>query len=134
MDLLTKFAVFLHLTGLAVGTVANIVMPLIGAEMAGAEGGTRATLGRIAGRIQGYSKVALAVILVSGVALVFLRYGGDVAALGPWFIVKMVLVAALIGFVALTIFAPHTINPRIGGKVSRLLLLGIIATAVITFN
>ena len=32
MDLLTKFAVFLHLTGLAVGTVANIVMPLIGAE------------------------------------------------------------------------------------------------------
>lgn len=134
MDLIVKLMVFLHLTGLAFGTVANVAMPLLGAEMARAEGPTMASLRRIAGKVQAYSKLALATILVSGVALVFLRYGGNVAALGPWFILKMVLVAALLVFVGLTIFAPRALNPRIGGMASRFLLLAIIATAVVTFN
>src|SRR5580765_514087 len=105
MDFLIKFTVFLHLTGLAFGTVANVVMPLVGAEMARAEGGSRASLGRIADRVQSYSKISLAAILVSGLALVFLQYGGNVMAMGPWFIVKMVLVVTLLVYVALTIFA-----------------------------
>jgi hypothetical protein len=134
MDFLIKFTVFLHLTGLAFGTVANVVMPLVGAEMAGAEGGSRASLGRIADRVQSYSKISLAAILVSGLALVFLQYGGNVMALGPWFIVKMVLVVTLLVYVALTIFAPGRLNPRIGGMVARLLLLGVIASAVLAFK
>ena len=134
MEIVTKFMVFLHLTGLAFGAVANVVMPFIGAEMARAESATMASLGRIAGKVQAYSKISLAVILVSGVALVFLRYGGNVVSLGPWFLAKMVMVVALVGYVALTIFAPKLLNPKIGGMASRLLLLGIIATAVISFN
>jgi hypothetical protein len=134
MDLVIKFMVFLHLTGLAFGTVANVVMPLLGSEMAKADAPSLGGLRRIAGKVQSYSKVALVTILVSGVALVFLRYDGNVLALGPWFIVKMVLVAALLVFVGLTIFAPRALNPRIGGMASRFLLLAIIATAVIAFN
>lgn len=134
MDLLIKFMVFLHLAGLAFGAVANVVMPLVGAEMAKAEGGTRAALGRIAGRVQSYSKIALAVILGSGILLVFLRYGGNVAALGPWFWLKMLLVAALVIYVLFTVLAPQRLNPRIAGMVARVLLFGIIAAAVLTFN
>ena len=134
MELLIKFVVFLHLTGLAFGTVANVVMPLVGGEMARAEGATRASLGRIAGKVQAYSKVSLVVILLSGFALVFLRYGGDVWALGPWFIAKIVMVVALIGFIAVSTLAPKALNPKIAGMATRFLLLGIIASAVMTFS
>jgi protoporphyrinogen IX oxidase len=134
MDLIVKFMLFLHLTGLAFGAVANVVMPLVGAEMASAEGPALGGLRRIAGKVQVYSKAALAVILLSGVALVFLRYDGNATALGPWFTLKMVLVAALVVYVALTVVAPGRLNPRIGGMVARVLLLSIIATAIFAFR
>ncbi len=134
MDLIFKIALFSHLTALAFGTAANVVMPLVGAEFARAEPSAMGGLGRIAGKVQIYSKIAIAVLLISGFVMLFLRYGGDVMGLGPWFIAKMVMVVALLGIIAVMNMAPKAINPKVGGIAARLLLLGIIASAVISFN
>lgn len=134
MDLVFKIALFAHLTALAFGTAANVVMPLVGMEMARAGLPALDGLRRIAGKVQVHSKIAFAIIIISGLVLLFLRYGGNVMGLGPWFIAKMVMVVALLGFVLISTFAPKLLNPKIGGMASRFLLLGIIATAVMTFN
>ena len=135
MDLTFSILLVLHLTALVVGGAANVAMPLLGRQMAGASPEALGRLGPIARQLGINSRAALAVLVVTGLAMLWLRYGGDAAGLGPWFVAKLVfialiLVALLVGLVA----RPGTLDPRIFALVTRVALFGIIASSVMTFG
>jgi protoporphyrinogen IX oxidase len=134
MELAFKFMLFLHLTALAVASTATVVMPLVGRQMATGAPAAKPAMAQIAGRIQIYVRVAFATLLVSGVAMLFMRFGGDVLALGIWFEIKMALVVVAIVAVMLNSFAPGWLKPQIVAMITRLALLGIVACAVLTFG
>ncbi|MBG1231374.1 hypothetical protein [Aestuariivirga litoralis] len=133
MDLTFKIMLFLHLVALAVGTTATVAMPLIGRQMAG-QPAARPALGAIAGQIQIFSRGAFAVLVLSGIAMLWLRFGGDPSALGMWFSLKMALVALIFAIMVLMAVAPGRISPQILGLVMKLALLGTVACAVQTFS
>ncbi|MBZ0229512.1 MAG: hypothetical protein K8F58_13810 [Bauldia sp.] len=135
MDLTFSILLVLHLTALVVGGATNVAMPLLGRQMAGAPPEALGRLGPIARQLGINSRAALAVLVVTGLAMLWLRYGGDAAGLGPWFVAKLVfialiLVALLVGLVA----RPGTLDPRIFALVTRVALFGIIASSVMTFG
>ena len=135
MDLTFSILLVLHLTALVVGGAPNVAMPLLGRQMAGAPPEALGRLGPIARQLGINSRAALAVLVVTGLAMLWLRYGGDAAGLGPWFVAKLVfialiLVALLVGLVA----RPGTLDPRIFALVTRVALFGIIASSVMTFG
>ena len=82
MDILFKIMLFLHLTSLGVGATANVAMPLLGRQLATGAPAAKPSLGAIAGQISLYSRWAFGVLIVTGIAMLFMRYNGDVAGLG----------------------------------------------------
>jgi protoporphyrinogen IX oxidase len=134
MDMLFKIMLFLHLTSLAVGTTATVAMPLLGRQLATGSPQAKPALGAIAGRIQAYSRGAFGILVVSGIAMLYLRYGGDATALGPWFAVKLALAVVVFAVMVITSVAPGRVKPQVMGMISRFALLGVIASAVMAFN
>lgn len=66
--------------------------------------------------------------------MVWVRYGGF-DLFNTWFWVKMVLVVLIVGLMVVGfVLPPGKINPRLFGMVARVVLLGIILTAVFAFN
>ena len=134
MDILFKIMLFLHLTSLGVGATANVAMPLLGRQLATGTPAAKPSLGAIAGQISLYSRWAFGVLIVTGIAMMFMRYNGDAAGLGVWFMVKMALVLVLFVGIVLSVVAPTAIKPPVLGMIMRVALLGVIASAVLTFG
>lgn len=133
MDLVFNVLLFIHLVALAVGTATNIVMPLIGRTLAGVPE-ARPAFGALAKRLGQNSQAALGVLVVTGVAMLGLRYGGLTGA-SPWLIGKLVLVGALLVLLVVSrVMPPGRIDPKVLGMVMRVALLGIIFCAVMAFN
>ncbi|MGC4048781.1 MAG: hypothetical protein QM757_04580 [Paludibaculum sp.] len=81
------------------------------------------------------ARVAMGLLLITGIAMVFVRYNGDFANMGPWFFVKMGLVAFIIVLMILgAVLKPGTLNPQVMGWLTRLSMAGIIIAAVMAFN
>ncbi len=134
MDLTFDLLLFVYLVSLVVGAAGNIVMPIVGRQMAGASPDARAALGAVAKPLGVAGRAALVLLLLSGGAMMWVRYGG-VAGLNEWFWIKMALVAVLIALVgAAAILKPGTLNPRLFGIVTRLTLLGVVLAAVFAFD
>ena len=134
MDIVFNILLFIHLVSLVIGAATNVAMPLIAGQMARAAPETRAALGTIARRLSFNSRAALAVLVLSGIALLQVRYGG-VEGQSAWFWAKMALVVLVIGLVvAGALIPPGRINPRIYGALTRVVLLGIVLCAVFAFN
>ncbi len=132
MELLFKGLLALHLGALVVGGATNLVMPVF-AGMLG--GGGVAEAGAAMRRFALAGKIALLVLLVTGVSMLALRYGGDPVALGPAFLGKLALVALLILFVGFQYLPPERRpNPAILGAGSRLSLIGILLLSVWVFG
>lgn len=134
MDLTFDILLFLHLTAFAVGVTANIALPVVMSQMPrlGVEAGP--AVGAIAQRLVTYGRAGFATLIVTGVAMVYLRFG-SFANLGPWFMLKMALVALIVVLMGVAAFVPRDkINPRLFGLVSRLTLLAIVFAAVAAFN
>ena len=134
MDILFKIALFLHLTSMAVGVTASVAMPLLGRQLATGAPAAWPALAAVAGRILRYSRVAFGVLVVTGIAMLFICYNGDVYALGIWFHLKLALVVVLIAAVVLSAAAPKAVKPQVLGTITRLVMLGIIGCAVLAFN
>lgn len=134
MDMLFKIMLFLHLTGLAVGTTASVAMPLLGRQLATGAPAAKPALAAIAGQILIYSRIAFGVLVVTGIAMLAMRYNGDVLALGSWFEVKLALVIAVFVAMMVSIVAPNAVKPRVLGVAIKLAMLGIVASAVMTFS
>ena len=134
MDLGFNILLFVHLVALVVGAATNVAMPLVAGQMARAAPEARAGLGAIARALGINTRIAVAVLIASGLAMVWVRYGGF-DLFNTWFWVKMVLVVLIVALMVVgSVLPPGKINPRLFGMVARVVLLGIILTAVFAFN
>lgn len=135
MDMVFAVLLVLHLTAFGLGISTTLVAPIIGARMPKAPPEARPTLLGIMGRLALNARLAVTVLLLTGIAMVYVRYGGDFAGLGPWFMVKMGLFAIVFVLMILgLVLKPGTLNPQVMGWVNRLSLAGIIISAVLAFN
>ena len=134
MDIVFDILLILHLVALVVGASSTVVMPIVFARMANASPEGKQMLGGIATRSRTNSQIALGVLVISGIAMVWVRYGG-VEAFNTWFWVKMALVIVIFATMALGALAPRgSVNPAVLTWVTRLSLLGIVIAAVLAFN
>lgn len=135
MDIAFSILLMIHLASLVVGGATNVAMPLIGRRMAGASPDTLARLGPIAKQLQLNAQIALTLLVLTGIAMLWLRYDGQIVALGPWFITKLAFIGViLLATVLGLILKPQQINPRIFGLTMRFALIGIVICSVMTFG
>lgn len=134
MDLAFNLLLIVHLGAFATGITTTIAMPIIMARAAGAPAEARTAFAAIGTTLSRNARLAFGVLVLSGLAMMQLRYGGY-DGMSPWFWVKMglvavVLVAILIGLLA----RPGSISPRLMGWITRLSMAGIVVSAVMAFN
>jgi len=134
MDITFNILLIVHLAAFGLAISTTIVAPLIGSRMAGAPPEARPLLGGIGKRLTLNARIAFGLLLLSGIAMVYVRYGGFEGQ-SVWFFIKMglvlvVLIAMIIGAVA----KPGTISPRVMGWITRIAMAGIIVSAVMAFN
>jgi hypothetical protein len=134
MDLTFNVLLILHLASFGLGIATTIAAPLVGSRMALATPEGRPLLGGIARQLQLNARIAFGLLLITGLALVYVRYGG-LEGQSVWFFIKMglvavILVAMIIGAVA----RPGTISPKVMGWITRLAMAGIVISAVMAFN
>lgn len=134
MDLTFNVLLIVHLAAFGLAIATTVAAPLVGSRMALATQDSRPLLGGIGKQLMINARIAFGLLLITGIAMVYVRYGGFEGQ-SVWFFVKMglvvvVLIAMIIGIVA----KPGTISPRVMGWVTRLALAGIIISAVMAFN
>ncbi|MEQ1770965.1 MAG: hypothetical protein ABL879_14115 [Devosia sp.] len=95
MDYLLPFLFWVHLLSLAVGGAAVFGIPLIGAKVPTTAAEMRPVLFGIITQLSSLGRAAFALLLVSGLLMFWFKYGW--VSPGPWFAVKMVLVALMLG-------------------------------------
>lgn len=133
MDILISFLLFLHFASIAAAGASVVAMPMIGRQLRLAMPEARAGYGAIAQQVGLAARGAFGMLLLTGLLLVWLRYGG-VEALGPWFWVKMFFVAVMAGLMLAGIAFRGRIDPRLFGLLTRLCFAAIIVAAVLAFS
>ncbi|MFO1183313.1 MAG: hypothetical protein U1E56_00840 [Bauldia sp.] len=133
-DVVFNLLLVVHLVALGVGAATVFAMPLVVSRVRGASAEGREMLGGIAAQLLVNSRFALGVLVAGGALMTWWRYGG-VAGLGPWFWMKMGLVAVILAVTAVGILAPRgSISPALLGWTSRLALLGVVIAAAFAFS
>ena len=134
MDITFQLLLITHLLALVVGTATTVAMPVVMGRMAGASPDGRQMLASIGNRLSLNARIAFGVLLLSGFAMVMVRYGG-VDGMSVWFWVKMgLVVVVLVSLILGAVAKPGTLSPRVMGWITRLALIGIIVSAVFAFN
>jgi hypothetical protein len=134
MDLTFNLLLIVHLAAFGLGISTTFVAPIIGARLPKAPPEARPTLGGILARLTLNARVAMGLLPITGIAMVFVRYGGF-ENMSPWFYVKMGLVAFILVMMILgAALKPGTINPQVMGWLTRLAMAGIVISAVMAFN
>jgi len=95
MDAFINILFWLHIVALVAGGSNSVVMPIIGGKLATAEGGTRQTLFSIGDQLARIGKVSMAVLLITGPLMLWLRFGG-VGGMNWWFWLKMALILVML--------------------------------------
>lgn len=134
MDIAFQLLLLIHIAALVFGTATAVAMPVIMSRMptAGPEG--RHMLGGIGQRLARNSQISFGVLVLSGVAMMVVRYGG-VDGMNGWFWAKMALVGVIaVMMIAAVLLKPGTIKPKVQMWISRLALIGVIVSAVFAFN
>lgn len=134
MDLTFNLLLIVHLAAFGLAISTTIVAPLIGSRIGSAPPEARPLLGGIGKRLSLNARIAFGLLLITGVAMVYVRYGGFDGQ-NVWFFIKMglvvvVLIAMIIGIVA----RPGSISPKLMGWITRLAMAGIVISAVMAFN
>lgn len=142
MEIVNNILFWIHLTALAMGGAATFGMPVVGAQLAKATPETAPVLFKVGHGISTVSRAGLALLIITGPLLVWLKFGGS-GGFNFWFWIKMVGVLLLLVDViyAGILFkrAEHgdrsagAMLPRVGGA-GLVLLLIIVFSAVFTFN
>ncbi len=76
MDLTFNTLLIVHLAAFGLGISTTFVAPIIGSRMPKAPPEARPTLLGILGRLTLNARVAMGLLLVTGIAMAFVRYGG----------------------------------------------------------
>ncbi len=106
VDIVVDLLFWIHLISLVLGGVATFGIPVVGSKLASAPVETRPLLFRIIHQMSTISRVALALLLITGPMMFWLRFGW--VAPNAWFWVKMVLVLILVdGFLTGRIDQPN---------------------------
>ncbi|WP_332687488.1 hypothetical protein [Devosia sp.] len=134
MDLTFNILLIIHLAAFGLAITTTIAAPLIGSRIGAVPPDARPLLGGIGKRLSINARIAFGLLLLTGIAMVYVRYGGFEGQ-SVWFFIKMglvvvVLIAMIIGIVA----KPGTISPQVMGWITRLAMAGIVISAVMAFN
>jgi len=95
MEIFTTLLFWLHLTALALGGAAAFGIPTVGSRIPGASAESRPLLFGAVNTLSNLGKVAMAVLLITGPLMVWLRFGGT-GGLSYWFWVKMALIVVML--------------------------------------
>lgn len=134
MDLVFNFLLIVHLAAFGLGIATTIAAPLVGSRMALATPDSRPLLGGIGKQLMINARIAFGLLLITGISMVFVRYGGFEGQ-SVWFFIKMGLVAVvLVAMIIGAVTKPGTISPRVMGWITRLAMAGIVISAVTAFN
>jgi putative membrane protein len=142
MDIAIKLILWVHLMSLALAGSAAFGGPAVLALMRAADASQRAALAPVLAKLAALGRMALVLLILTGVALIVTKLGG-VSGLNPWFHTKMFLVVLMI---ALSVFGLINAKKARSGdaaaaarmpmlsKVGMALLVGIVLCAVFAFN
>jgi protoporphyrinogen IX oxidase len=134
MDITFQLLLLTHILALVVGTATAVAMPVVMGRMAAASPEGKQMLGGIGQRLGKNSQISFGVLLLTGIAMVVVRYGG-VDGMNGWFWAKMAFIVVVLAMMLVGVLTkPGTINPRLQMWVARLALIGIIVSAVFAFN
>lgn len=134
MDLTFNLLLIIHLAAFGLGIATTIAAPLVGSRIALATPDNRPLLGGIVKRLSLNARIAFGVLLVTGVSMVYERFGGFEGQ-SPWFWAKMGFVVLILAALTLSAVAkPGTLNPQVMGWITRLAMAGIVISAVMAFN
>lgn len=134
MDYLFALLLIVHLGAFGLGVSTTIVAPLVASRLSRLAPEGRAEMAPLLARLAINARAALAVLIASGVAMMYVRYGGFEGQ-GPWFWAKMAFVAAILLSLAMSLVLPRgTLDPKLMGWVTRLAMAGVVVAAVLAFN
>lgn len=143
MDIVNDLLLWVHFVALAMGGAATFGLPVIGSRMAAATPETRQTLFGIIKGISTISRAALVILIVTGLAMIWTRWGGDLSGPGIWFHIKMALVVVLLAGV---VFSGINLKRAMGGDAAAarrqpqlgaimlVVLLAVVLAAVFAFH
>ena len=94
MDILNTLLIALHLVGLVIGMGTGVALGVLLPRLGAARDGERARLLDIGDALVRNGHIGLGLLWVTGILIVFLKYGG-VGGLSPWFWIKIALVVIL---------------------------------------
>lgn len=142
MDIVINLLIWAHIVAFVAGGSNSVVGPVIGARLAAATPEQRIGYFGVMNRLAQVGKVAMAVLLVSGPLILFLKYGGFGGA-SIWFWVKMALIVVMLTAI---IYGGVQFKKAQGGdaaagkkaeaahKITGLAFLGVLLAAVLAFN
>lgn len=142
MEIVSELLFWAHLVALIGAGGSAVAMPVIVAQLDGAEGDARARLFAVARRAAMAARGALVVLIVTGPLLLWLKWDFH-APSAPWFGVKMLLVLVVVGAV---IFAGLSLKKlaqgdasvlpqvRLANQVGGIALVMVVLTAVFAFS
>lgn len=133
MTELFQLLLILQLFALVVGVTTTIAMPIVMGRMAGAPAEARPVLAGIGERLSGNGRIAFGALLVTGLAMVFVRYGGF-GGMSPAFWVKMALVVIVLAMMIVMATRPTLVSPKAMSLAMRGAIAGIIIASVLAFN
>lgn len=141
MTILGLLLFVVHIVAFVAGGANSVVMPVIGARMAGATPDTRNTLVGIAETLAKIGKYAMVTLLVTGLLVLWLKWNWVIPS--PWFWAKMGFIVLMIVFISLN--EMNAKAARAGdqaaakrsamfGQLTAVSFLGVILSAVLAFN
>lgn len=142
MDIVINLLIWVHILAFVAGGSNSVVGPVIAARLPGATPDVRAGYYAVMGRLAQTGKIAMVVLLLSGPAILFLKYGG-LAGANSWFWIKMALIVVMLASI---IYGGINAKKAQGGdveagrtagvahRITGLAFAGVLLAAVFAFN
>jgi hypothetical protein len=142
MEIFTSLLFWLHLMGLALGGASAFGNPVVGSRLVASAPEGRIALFPIAHGLSRLGKIGMSLLIITGLLMVWLRFGGP-SGLSPWFWLKMALLVLLL--VDIIYISRLEKRAEAGddqvlrsipkfGALGVVLLLGIVLSAVLSFG
>lgn len=133
MDLFNLLLI-VHLGAFALGVTTTIAAPIVMARAGRAPAEARGLFMEIGSRLRLNARIAVATLIVTGIAMMYVRYGGF-AGQSPWFHVKMTFVVVIVLVLLAGIFLkPGRIPQPALTWATRIAMAGAVISAVMAFN
>jgi putative membrane protein len=133
MDLFNLLLI-VHLGAFALGVTTTIAAPMVMARAGRAPAEARGLFMEIGSRLRLNARIAVATLIVTGIAMMYVRYGGF-AGQSPWFHVKMTCVVVIVLVLLAGIFLkPGKIPQPVLTGATRIAMAGAVISAVMAFN